>query len=100
MKELIKNIKTVVKEFKNSDCQVEQLLIDFLKERDEKQLNLNLVTGSIGKDTKPVLTTLKRTYENKDICVCDLCILKDKCTDLNEVFQNCTNKNTDDQYYL
>lgn len=63
-------------------------------------LNMHIVTGSIGKSTKPTLIDLVRTRGNKHICVCDLCIFKDECDWNENRYDKCLEENTDDQYYL
>ena len=63
-------------------------------------LRLCIVTGSIGRDTKPVLTELERTSENRHITVCDLCIFNKECDYNEKRYHKCCTENTDDQYYL
>ena len=66
----------------------------------KKLFDLFRVTGSVGVDTKPVLMTLERTYENKDITICDLCRFNEECEWNEKRYHKCCTENTDDQYYL
>lgn len=106
-----------MEEYKKVDTLITYLENDLLKDHENKELIvevcklyaeeyhklrliLNGVTGSIGKSTKPVLTTLKRTDENNHICVCDLCKLSEKCRGDKNIYHKCMEDNTNDQYYL
>ena len=64
-----------------------------------KQLNLGVVSRSIGNDTKYTLKTMTKEQRNKHFSPCSICKLEKKCVNDNKIFDKCINENNENQYY-
>ena len=62
-------------------------------------LRLHIVTGSIGRDTKPLLRTITQLDKDMGYFACDLCRFK-KYDSSSDECSKCQTNNEVNQYYL